>query len=216
MRRPAVLLADDHTLVLEAFKRLLESTCEVVGAVTDGHALVKATLALKPDLVLVDVGMPRLNGLDACERIHQESPRTKVIVLTMSEDRDVAAEAMRRGASGYLLKSSPPAELFEAIGHVLRGGRYISAGVAEEPASVFVARAEKSKIGGLSLREREVLQLLAEGHSMKEAADLLGVTPRTIAFHKYTMMDRLGLKTGAELVQHAVAIGLVTGRRSPA
>ena len=215
MRRPAVLLADDHTLVLEAFKRLLEPTCDVVGTVTDGHALVKATETLKPDLVLVDVGMPRLNGLDACERVLEESPRTKVIILTMSDDRDVAAEAMRRGASGYLLKSSPPAELFEAIGQVLGGQKYISAVIAEEPAGVFVARAGKSKIGGLSLREREVLQLLAEGRSMKEAADLLGVTPRTIAFHKYAMMDRLGLKTGAELVQHAVAIGLVTSRRAP-
>ena len=214
MRRPSVLLADDHQIVLAAFTRLLESTCDVVGTVTDGQAVVKAAGELKPDLVLLDVGLPHLNGLDACLRIRQQVRRTRVIVLTMDEDPEVAAEAMRRGASGYLLKSSPPAELFDAIREVFDGRTYISPRIASEPAGVFVSRARTTGGGGLTLREREVLQLLAEGKSMKAAATLLGVTPRTIAFHKYTMMNRLGLKTGAALIQHAVAIGLVTARSS--
>jgi len=208
-----VLLADDHQIVLAAFTRLLESTCDVVGTVTDGRAVVKAAGELQPDLVLLDVGLPHLNGLDACLRIRQQVRRTRVIVLTMDEDPEVAAEAMRRGASGYLLKSSPPAELFEAIREVFDGRTYVSPRIASEPAGVFVARARTTG-GGLTLREREVLQLLAEGKSMKEAAMLLGVTPRTIAFHKYTMMHRLGLTSGAALIQHAVAIKLVGARTS--
>jgi DNA-binding NarL/FixJ family response regulator len=215
LKRPTVLLADDHVIVLEAFKRLLEPSCEVVGTVTNGRALVDAAEQLHPDLILVDIGMPQLNGLDACERIRQRLPQAKLIFLTMTEDPETAAEAIRRGASGYLLKTSAPTELFDAIQHVLRGRTYVTSAIADGPVGVFVERAERSKAGGLtglSLREREVLQLLAEGRSMKEAAVILGVTPRTIAFHKYAMMERLGLKSGAELVQHAVAVGLVAKR----
>jgi DNA-binding NarL/FixJ family response regulator len=207
-----VLLADDHAIVLEAFKRLLEPDFEVVGTVTNGRALVDAADELRPDLILVDVGMPQLNGLDACERIRQRLPQAKLIFLTMTEDPETAAEAIRRGASGYLLKTSAPTELFDAIQQVLRGRTYVTSAIADGPVGVFVEKAERSKAGGLSLREREVLQLLAEGRSMKEAAGILGVTPRTIAFHKYAMMERLGLKSGAELVQHAVAVGLVAKR----
>jgi DNA-binding NarL/FixJ family response regulator len=209
MRRPTVLLADDHTLLLDAFRKLLEGTCDVVGTVTDGHTLVKAAEELEPDVILVDVAMPHLNGLDACERIRQRVPRTKVIFLTMDEDPDTAAEAMRRGASGYLLKASAASELFEAIGQVLDGKIYVAPSIARGPVGVFVSHAERGKGSGLTLRQREVLQLLAEGKSMKEAADILEVTPRTIAFHKYSMMEHLGLKTTAELVQHAVTLGLV-------
>jgi DNA-binding NarL/FixJ family response regulator len=200
--------------VLEAFRRLLEPRCDVVGSVTDGRSLIEAADLHRPDLILVDVSMPQLNGLDACERIRQRLPGARLIVLTMTEDPDTAAEAIRRGASGYLLKSSPARELFEAIEHVLGGRTYVSPAVADGPTGVFVERAHRQKTGGLSLREREVLQLLAEGRSMKDAAGMLGVTPRTIAFHKYTMMQRLGLRTGAELVQHAMVLGLVA-RRPP-
>lgn len=216
MKRPRVLLADDHAVVLDAFKVLLEPTCEVVGTAPDGHALVERAEALKPDVILVDVGMPRLNGLDACERVRQRQPDAKLIFLTMSHDRDVAAEALRRGASGYVLKSAGSAELFDALREVLRGRTYVSPALAEEPVGVFVSKARHAKKEGLSLRQREVLQLLAEGKSMKEAAGILQVTPRTIAFHKYSMMEHLGLKTGAELVQYAVDLGLVaSGRPRP-
>ena len=212
MRRHTVLLADDHAMLLEAFKKLLESSYDVVGTVTDGQALVKAADELKPDVILVDVAMPSLNGLDACERIRQRVPSAKVIFLTMDEDPHTAAEAIRRGASGYLLKASAASELFEAIRDVLSGKIYVAPTIAKGPSGVFALHAEKAKAGGLSLRQREVLQLLAEGKSMKEAADILNVTPRTIAFHKYSMMEQLGFKTGAELIQHAIALGLVSGR----
>jgi DNA-binding NarL/FixJ family response regulator len=157
--------------------------------------------------------MPHLNGLDACTRLRERSPRTRIVVLTMNEDPDVAAEALARGAAGYVLKSCPPGELFEAIDEVLAGRTYLTPSIASEPASVFATRFLSSRGAEITGREREVLQLLAEGKSMKQAAGLLGVTPRTIAFHKYSMMRRLNLKTGAELVQHAVAIGVVSARR---
>jgi DNA-binding NarL/FixJ family response regulator len=219
--RPRVLIAEDHVLVLEAFKRLLEPACEIVGTVTDGQALVTAAETLDPEIVLVDIGLPRLNGLDAIERVKQRRPRTRVIVLTMTDDADTAAEAIRRGASGYVLKASAPAELFEALDEVLRGRVYVTPAIARGPSGVFAAdAARRVRTGKLTLRQREVLQLLAEGRSMKEAADVLGVTPRTIAFHKYSMMEQLGLKTTAELVQHAIALGLVmqasTGNKPPA
>lgn len=214
MARSRILIADDHELVVQAFRRLLASDYDVVGTVTDGQSLVRAAGELAPDVILVDVAMPQLNGLDAIERIKAQRPRIRLIVLTQQEDPDTAAEAIRRGAAGFVLKSSAPSELFEAIGTVLRGGVYVSAKIARGPSGVFVANAIKNSRGvALTLRQREVLQLLAEGKSMKEAAHVLNVTPRTIAFHKYAMMGQLGLKTTAELVQHAVTLGLVTSPR---
>jgi DNA-binding NarL/FixJ family response regulator len=215
MHRPRILIADDHVLVLEAFRTLLQPAFDIVGTVTDGQALVKAAEALGPDIVLVDIGMPHLNGLDAIERVLQRRPRARVIVLTMNEDADTAAEAIRRGASGYVLKSSAPAQLFEAIKDVMRGKVHVSPAIARGPSGVFAAEAMRRRTSGrLTLRQREVLQLLAEGKSMKEAADILQLTPRTIAFHKYSMMERLGLETTAELVQHAVKLGIVTQPRT--
>lgn len=212
--RPTVLLADDHTLLLEAFKRLLEPAYVVVGAVADGHALVELARRLRPDVIVADIAMPRLNGLDACERLVEELPDTRLIFLTVVEDPDVAAEALRRGAAGFLLKKAAAAELFTAIQVVLAGRRYLTPQVSTDPVAVFMERARRgTPEARLSLRQREVLQLLAEGKSMKEAADVLHVSPRTIAFHKYSIMDQLGLKTGAELVQYAVRAGLVSGPR---
>ena len=206
------MLADDHALLLEAFRRLLEPAFEVVGAVGDGRALLQAAERLEPDVIVTDIGMPQLNGLDACERLKQSVPGAKLIFLTVNEDLETAAEAVRRGATGYLLKKSAPSELFEAIRQVLQGRVYITRLVSQEPVNVFVSRAKDgADARGLSLRQREVLQLLAEGRSMKEAADVLKVATRTIAFHKYSMMEQLGVKTGAELVQHAVHLGLVAG-----
>lgn len=213
---PRILLADDHALLLDAFRRLLEPAFAVVATVTDGHALLEAARRLQPDIVVADVAMPHLNGLDACERLIADLPDTRVVFLTVSEDQDLAAEAIRRGAAGFLLKKGAASELFLALERVLAGHTYVTPLILTEPAAVFVARARRgSPLQPLTLRQREVLQLLAEGRSMKEAAETLRVTPRTIAFHKYGMMDQLGLKTGAELVQYAVRAGLVTPRRIP-
>lgn len=216
MTRARVLIADDHTILLDAFKRLLEPEYDVVGAVTDGQALVQAAEALKPDVVLADISMPLMNGLDAAERLRVQLPDAKLVFLTVSEDLQVAAEAIRRGASGYVLKKSASAELFEALRQVLRGRTYITPAIARESALDFVLEAKRSgPVRSLSVRQREVLQLLAEGKSMKEAADILGVAPRTIAFHKYSMIEQLGLKNGAELVQYAVKLGLVAADHFP-
>ena len=199
------MLADDHTLLVEAFRKLLESTYDVVGTVTDGLALLDAAPALKPDVAVIDVAMPRLNGLEAGRRLKQMMPGVKLIFLTMNEDPDLAVEAMRQGASGYLLKTSAASELFRAIQAALKGSTYVTPQIARGMREAFI-RDPKGKNRGKELtpRQREVIQLLAEGKSMKEAADILGVTPRTIAFHKYRMMEDLGVKTTAELIQVSI------------
>ena len=213
MARARILIADDHELVVQAFKTLLTTAYDIVGTVTDGQTLVKAARDLSPEIILVDITMPLLNGLDAIERVKAQQPRSRLIALTQQEDFETAAEAIRRGASGYVLKSAAPTELFEAIEEVLRGKCYVSPKIARAPSAVFASEAMRTTRGrALTLRQREVLQLLAEGKSMKEAAHVLNVTPRTIAFHKYSMMEQLGLKTTAELVQHAVTLGLVGSR----
>ena len=205
MSRPRVLLADDHRLLRDAFIRLLESDCEVVGAVADGRALLEAARNLEPDIVVLDVAMPLLNGLDAARQLKRAMPKVKVIFLTMSEDPDVAAEAFRVGASGYLLKNSAASELIQAIQEVSRGRSYITPlatqGLVENLLHAPEAAARPVE---LSVRQREVLQLLAEGHTMKEIARVLKITPRTVAFHKYSMMEQLGVASSAELVQFAI------------
>jgi len=205
MKFPRILLADDHTMLLEAFRRLLEGKCEVVGAVSDGRALLREAPVLKPDVLVVDIGMPLLNGLEAGRQLKKMLPSVKLIFLTMNEDSDLAAEAMRSGASAYLLKSSAASELFRAIQDVLKGKTYVTPKIARGMQQAFIRyprgrRHQKS----LTARQREVIQLLAEGKSMKEAADFLNVTPRTVAFHKYRIMEELGLKTSADLVQFAI------------
>jgi DNA-binding NarL/FixJ family response regulator len=202
MKRPRVLLADDHTLLVEAFRKLLESAYDVVGTVGDGHSLLDAAPALKPDVVLIDVAMPRLNGLEAGRRLKQIMPAVKLIFLTVNEDPDLAVKAMRQGASGYLLKTSAASELFHAIQAALKGSSYVTPQIARGMQEAFIGDPQgKKRDKELTPRQREVIQLLAEGKSMKEAADVLGVTPRTIAFHKYTMMKDLGIKTSAELIR---------------
>jgi DNA-binding NarL/FixJ family response regulator len=205
MKLPRVMLADDHTLLVEAFRRLLESKCEIVGAVSDGRTLLGTAPALKPDVIVLDISMPLLNGLDAARQLREVLPSAKIIFLTMNEDPDLAVEAMRLGASGYLLKSSAASELFRAIQQALRGKVYVTPQISRGMQERFIRdprgnRHDKS----LTPRQREVVQLLAEGRSMKQAADVLKVTPRTVAFHKYRIMEGLGLKTSAELVQFAI------------
>jgi DNA-binding NarL/FixJ family response regulator len=205
MSRPRVMLADDHRLLREAFTRLLEADCDVVGSVADGRALLELAPTMKPDIVVLDVAMPLLNGLDAARQLKRVMPRVKVIFLTMSEDPDVAAEAFRAGASGYLLKNSAASELLQAIREVARGRSYVTPLATQGLVESFVRRSESpSKPAELSPRQREVLQLLAEGHTMKEIARILAITPRTVAFHKYSMMEVLGVASSAELVQFAI------------
>jgi len=210
--RPRVLLADDHRLLREAFTRLLEPECEVVGAVADGRALLMAAPDLRPDIVVLDVAMPLLNGLDAARQLKRTMPKVKVIFLTMSEDSDVAAEAFRAGASGYLLKNSAASELVQAIREVSLGRSYVTPLATQGLVETFLHNAKpSSKATDLSPRQREVLQLLAEGHTMKEIARLLKITPRTVAFHKYSMMEQLEITSSAELIQFAFKQHLVTG-----
>lgn len=202
MKHPRIMLADDHALLVEAFRKLLESTCDVVGTVTDGHALLVAAPALKPDVIVIDIAMPRLNGLEAGQHLKKMMPAVKLIFLTMNQDPDLAAEAMRSGASGYLLKTSAATELFEAIQAALKGSSYVTPQIARGIEEAFIRDPQgKSRGKELTPRQREVIQLLAEGKSMKEAADILGITARTIAFHKYRMMEHLGIKTSAQLIQ---------------
>ncbi len=205
MRRTRVLLADDHKLLLQAFEKLLEPDFEVVGAVGDGHALLAAALELKPDVIVLDITMPRLNGMIAAKRLLQTMPEVKLIFLTVNEDADLASEAMRIGASGYLLKSSSASELVYAIEVALQGKSYVTPMImGEMVTSLANGRQPREASAKLTTRQREVLQLLAEGRSMKEAATILDLSPRTIAFHKYRIMEELGLKTNADLVQYAI------------
>jgi DNA-binding NarL/FixJ family response regulator len=197
------LLADDHALIAGAFARLLMEECEIVGQVSDGRALVAAAEQLKPDIVVLDISMPVLNGLEAARQIRQRARNTKFIFVTMSEDAGVAAEAFRCGASGYLLKSSAVTELTAAVREVARGRSYITPLIADGLVDNLLT-VDESPPQELTPRQREVLQLLAEGRSMKEAAHVLNLTPRTVAFHKYQMMKQLKIKSTAALIQYAV------------
>jgi DNA-binding NarL/FixJ family response regulator len=202
---PRVILADDHTILVEAFRKLLESTCEVVATVADGHALLEVAPKLRPDVIVLDIAMPRLNGLDAGRQVKEAVPGVKLIFLTMNEDPDLAVEAIRMGASGYLLKKSAASELFKAIQAALRGKSYVTPQIARGMETSFIRDPEGNKHHPtLTPRQRQVVQLLAEGKSMKEAADVLNVATRTIAFHKYRIMEDLKLKTTADLIQFAV------------
>jgi DNA-binding NarL/FixJ family response regulator len=205
MALPRVILADDHTILVEAFRKLLEPHCEIIATVSDGLALLESAANSNPDVVLVDIGMPLMNGLEAGLRLKQQMPRVKVIFLTMNEDSDLAAEAMRGGASGYLLKSSAATELIRAIQLAVKGKQYVTPQIARGIQQSFVNNpSPKQSAKSLTPRQREVVGLLAEGKSMKEVASVLHVTPRTVAFHKYRVMRELNLRTTADLIQFAI------------
>jgi DNA-binding NarL/FixJ family response regulator len=192
-------------MILDAIKNLLEPEFDVVGTFADGHTLVESSLELKPNVIVLDIGMPTMNGLNAGQRLKELMPSVKLIYLTMSQDPDLAAEAFRLGASGYLIKSSAASELVHAIREVMRGGTYVTPLMTKDMVGSFVQNFKRRKCTHqLTLRQKEVLQLLAEGRSMKEAAFILNVSPRTVAFHKYTMMDQLHVKSSAELIQYAL------------
>ena len=201
---PRVLLADDHALLLGAFEKLLAGECEVVGQVADGRALVAAAEKLRPDVIVLDISMPILNGLDAGRQVKQTLKDVRLVFLTMNEDPDLAAEAFRAGASGYLLKRSAASELTTAIREVMQGRSYVTPLMTQGLVGSLLAPDDKKTSEELTPRQREVLQLLAEGRSMKEVASVLNLTPRTVAVHKYRMMEQLKVKSTAELIQYAV------------
>ncbi len=209
MQRPRIVLADDHTLLLDALKNLIEPEFEVVGTFNDGQALVEAVPRLNPNVVVLDIGMPTMNGLNAGQRLKQMMPMVKLVYLTMNQDPDVAGEAFRLGASAFVLKNSAATELLQAIRKVVRGGYYVTPLMTKgmEGSVVQYFKQRKAKYP-LTLRQKEVLQLLAEGRSMKEVAFVLNVSPRTVAFHKYTMMEHLQIRSNAELIEYALRSSL--------
>ena len=209
--RARLMIADDHTLVAEACKSLLEPEFDVVAVVGDGRALVEVGQALRPEVAIVDIGMPQLNGLDAGEQLKRMVPSIKLVFLTMNLDAEIAAEAFRRGASGYVVKNSAAAELLIAIRETLKGQSYLSPLITGDTVKILL-RGDKAYKGGerITTRQREVLQLLAEGMSMKEIASTLNLKPGTVAFHKYRAMETLGLRTNTELLQYAIKHNMVT------
>jgi len=206
MTRPRIMIADDHAFVADACKKLLEPEYDVVATVGDGRALVRIAATLKPQVIIIDIGMPLLNGLDAGQQIKQILRSVKLVFLTMNTDPVLAAEAFRRGASAFLLKTCAASELSVAIREVLKGMSYLSPAIAKETVD-FLLRQDKEFIDEgqrLTERQREVLQLLTEGKSMKEVAYALNVTTNTVVFHKYRIMEILNAKSNAELVQYAI------------
>jgi DNA-binding NarL/FixJ family response regulator len=211
MRRPRVLLADDHLMLLDALKGLLEPTYSVVGLVIDGRALLKAAEQLKPDIVVLDIAMPKLNGLDAGRQLKELMPGVKLIFMTMNEDPYLVGEAFRAGASAFLLKQAAGLELNEAIQQVLKGGSYVTPSSAKGLDKISLREPQnREHTPEPTPRQREVIQLLAEGRTMKEVARLLYITPRTVAAHKYSVMELLQLESTAELVQYAIKHSIIS------
>jgi DNA-binding NarL/FixJ family response regulator len=210
MQRSRILIADDHTLIAELCKRLLEPEFEVVGTVINGRAMVRVATQLNPDVIVVDIAMPVLNGLDAGRQVKAALPLVKLVYLTMYTDPELALEAFDRGAAGYLLKTCAVTDMVTAVREVLRGNTYLSPSVKKAVARL---RREQKKVTNeeepLTERQREVLQLLAEGKVMKEVGAVLNMTTRTVSWHKYRIMDTLGVDSDAGLVRYAVRNHLI-------
>jgi DNA-binding NarL/FixJ family response regulator len=210
MNRPRVLLADDHTMFSQGLQSLLEDDFDLVGAVADGEALVEAARRLNPDVIIVDISMPMMNGLDAVRQLKKGGATAKIIFLTMHADDRLLAEAFRCGGSGYVLKQSAGEELITGIGKVLAGQKYVTPLIATEWAEDLTKRVRGTQKLTLTPRQREVLQLVIEGCTMKEIATRLGISTRTAESHKYEIMEGLGVETTAELIQYAVKLGLTS------
>jgi DNA-binding NarL/FixJ family response regulator len=210
-RRPRVLLADDHVMVAEALKSLLAPEFDLVGVVEDGRKLVEAAGALRPDVIVADITMPHLNGIDALVQLRQRGDHVPVVFLTMHRDASFARRALDAGASGFVLKHSAPAELVLAIRAALEGKTYLTPQLAGEVLEAMKQGPQQADgtLGSLTPRQREVLQLAAEGQSAKQIAATLSISPRTVEFHKYQLMESLGLRTNAELIHFAIRHGLV-------
>jgi DNA-binding NarL/FixJ family response regulator len=206
MKLPRILMADDHMMVLEGIHKLLENDCELIGTVGDGHALLKAVEQQRPDLVLLDISMPLLNGIDACRQLIKAMPKARIIFLTMHADVAYLEEAFRAGGAGYLLKRSAASELREAINVVMRGGRYVTRLIDLKRSAIGKDQNGGTKVGAerLTQRQREVLQLVAEGRANKEIAVLLHVSEKTVDYHKSAIKRGLKLGSTAELTQFAI------------
>ena len=212
MKRPRVLLGDDHRIVAEGLRSLLEPEFELVGIVEDGRALIDAANNLQPDVIVADISMPLLNGIEAAQQITKSNKDIKIIFLTMHTDVTYAASALEAGAMGYVLKHSAPLELLTAIRSVLKGESYVTPLLAAELLQVqkMGRWAHRDEASRLTVRQREVLHLLAEGRSAKDIASFLNISPRTVEYHKYHMMEDLGMKTVADLIRYAIDKGIAT------
>jgi DNA-binding NarL/FixJ family response regulator len=211
MKRARVLLADDHPMFLAGLRSLLEAEYDVVGLVNDGRSLVEAASRLKPEAIVLDISLPLLNGIDAARQIKKDQPETKILFVTMHANLAYLKDALAAGASGYLLKTSAREELLDALRDVIRNRIHVSPGFGDEIVEQYerhpssFARSQSV----LTARQREILQLVAEGRTAKEIAALLNVSLQTVAFHKHQIMDKLGLRTTAELTKYAIQEGLV-------
>ena len=211
MKRTTILLADDHTMFSAGLQKLLEPEFEVIGCVQDGRALIKTAVEMKPDVILVDVGMPLLNGLEAGRELKKLMPRVKLIFLTMNPDAEIASEAFRIGALGYLLKNSLEKELLQAVHSAIRGSVYVTPQISHAMEGRFIRDLRSlNRPKMLSDRQREVLQMLAEGQSMKEIAYILQISRRTVRFHKYKIMEEVGIKTNADLLHYAIKHSIIS------
>jgi len=212
LSRPRVLLADDHRMVAEGLKSLLGAEFELVGVVEDGRALIEEEKRLHPDVIVADISMPHLNGLDALAQLKSHNPRVKVVILTMHQEVAYARRALEAGAAGYVLKHSAPAELVSAIRAALDGKTYLTPALAGDVIHAFQSGRDAvvDSVARTTPRQREILQLLAEGRSAKEIAGALGISARTVEFHKYQMMETLNLHNSAELVHFAIKQGIVS------
>ena len=212
MRRPTVVIADDHTVVREGLARLLENSFDVVGAVGDGRASVTEAERTRPDVVVLDVGMPLLNGMEAASQIKSKLPETRVVFLTQHSEKEYVQSAFRLGACGYVLKNAAAAELVSAINEAVAGRRYLSSQLRERFGDVDTdSNSPANSLFGVTLtpRQREVLQLVAEGKSAKEIGHILNISVKTVEFHKASVMDELGLRTTAELTRYALEHGIL-------
>jgi DNA-binding NarL/FixJ family response regulator len=212
MKKVRVLLADDHKIVVEGLSSLLKPEFDLIGTVEDGRELLKAVKKLQPDVIVVDISMPKLNGIEAVRQIKKTEPDVKVVFLTMHADVSYATSAFEAGASGYVLKHSAPEELITAIEDVIKGQTYVTPMIAGELMQSYKdgAHLQRDEASKLTTRQGEVLQLFAEGKSAKEAASILNVATRTVEFHKYRMMDNLGIKSSAKLIRYAIKHNIVS------
>jgi DNA-binding NarL/FixJ family response regulator len=211
MGRTRVLLADDHTLFCTLLQKLLEPQYEVVGSVEDGRMLLEAAIRVRPDVAVVDISMPLMNGLDAGRALKRMMPHLKLIYLTMNTNPDFAREALEAGASAYLLKNSHPSEVLQAIHDALRGTSYVSLPIRQAMEKTFIRDPKAlSRPQHLTDRQREILQMIAEGQSMKEISYMLHISQRTVRFHKFRIMEELGISTNAGLVQYAMKSGIIS------
>jgi len=211
MTRPTIVLADDHRIVAEGLKSILAGQFELVGVVADGQAMLDAARKLRPDAIVADITMPLLNGIEALEALRKEELKIPVVFLTMHRDVEYASQALEAGAAGYVLKHAAPDELVQAVRIALDGGVFVSPALAGELFQATRARPRDNDEPRVTLssRQREILRLLADGGSAKEIANALDISPRTVEFHKYKVMESLGLKSTAELIQFAIKQGFV-------